>query len=433
MPSLLDLIGQMPGIQQTPEGGMPGMMNTDATPIGPGQQPQMPQQMQQPQPPPQPTSLWQRIQQNLMPSPQGLAGLVSEGDVSHARGRGLMDMGLSLLANARGEGGENAPSFGHALQAGVGAMRQGYNTDLNGVAQGNMQGMQMSQQKAILQGRQAIGQFLQKNISGDQAQDFVALRKAYMMAAAIGDADMMKSLSPLLEKDPGLENSPLQAVPAGGQTVMLDPRTHKQVGVIPHTPVPIDASVLEERQARMQRAIAEAQSRGDARLEMQLSRDMQRENTFLDNYRQDPDVKYGTAVAQVAGQLNALRPRALAGEPYAQYQALEAVLRLRNPEMNRQPNPYDYRVLATSMGLQGKVFKALENYQKGTILPKEAMRRLYETSDVMVHQGRERFDAAHGKFSQRLAHWKIDPALIPDVFETIPRRITTDKMNPLMP
>src|SRR5690348_8234589 len=128
MPNLLELAAMM-----QPGGGVPGV-NNNATPITAAQMPQM----QAPPPAPKPLSLWQRIQQNLMPTPQGLDGVLTGDDLSHARGRGLLDMGLSLLANSQGEGGGNAPGFGQALAAGVGAMRQGYGEDVSNALQGRV-------------------------------------------------------------------------------------------------------------------------------------------------------------------------------------------------------------------------------------------------------------------------------------------------------
>jgi hypothetical protein len=372
-----------------------------------------------PMPTPPPPSLWERVQASMMPTPQGLSSLLSDSDVHHARGRGLLDFGLSMLANSRGQNGGNAPGFGQALQAGVGAMRQGYGQDINQTVEGQVQGQQLSQQKAIMQGRQAIGQFLKQNMTGDQAKDFAVLRKAYMMSSAIGDMDAMKALSPLLEKDPGLDTSPLQAVPAGGQTVMLDPHTHQPVGVIPHTPSPIDPQTVEDRKTRIQLAIEAAAARGDARTAQQLQQQSMKEDHFITTMQSDPDMKYGAAVAQVAGQLNAVRTRSLTGDPFAQYQAIEGVLRLRNPEMNRQPNPSDYAALSNMMGLTGKAQKLLMNYQQGTVLPPDVMRKMYASADDLVKQAHDRYSHSRQYHLGIAKGQGVDSTLVPDAFATV--------------
>lgn len=408
------LLGPLPSIQQTPGLLGPGL-DTHVFDMTPMDQPQMPQppMPQPPQAPPQPPpSLWDRIQARLMPAPAGLDALLSPADLHAARGRGVLDLGLSLLANSSGTNGGNAPSLQQALAAGVGQMRDSYDNTLNRTLQTRSMGQQLESQRSLLMGRKAIGQFLQQNMTGDQKNDFAVLRKAYMMAASINDTESMKALSPLLEKDPGLTTRPPLMVPAGGDTMILDPNSLKPLADVKHTPSPVDPSVLDARSA--------------ARTNAQL----QHENMFVNSYRADPDIKYGTSVAQVAGQLNALRPAALQGDPFAQFQALEAALRLRNPEMNRQPNPQDYKQLASSIGLVGRARKLLENYQQGTILPSSAMRRLYETSDNMVRQGKARYDAARAHYKSRLPVWGLDESLIPDVFQsvTVPREIPTNRL-----
>jgi hypothetical protein len=410
---LLSLLGPQPGIQQT-QGAGAGQPNTGAAPVN--SLPYMQNAPPVPQAPP--PSLWQRVQASMMPTPEGMSGLLGDSDIHRARGRGLLDFGLSLLANSRGQNGGNAPGFGQALQAGVGAMRQGYGEDINNTVQGTMQGQQLSQQKAILQGRQAIGQFIRSNLTGDKDKDTAVLRKAYMMFGAINDNESMKTLSPVIEKSMDAP-PPLQAVPTGGTTTLLQPGTTNVAGVLNHTPAPIDPQTAEERKTRIQLAIDAANARGDARTAQELSQQAMKEDRFITTMQSDPDMKYGTAVAQVAGQLNALRPRALANDPFAQYQAIEGALRLRNPEMNRAPNPQDYAALANAMGLTGKARQLMLKYEQGTILPADVMRKLYETSDAMVQQGRNRYTHSRQYHLGIAKGQGVDSSLVPDAFATV--------------
>lgn len=423
-------LGPLPGIQQTPTRGLLG----PAAPVAPAQ---MPMNVGT-SPNYTPVPFMEQVKRKLsgLPSlllPDESNGFLDDKEQGQARRQGLMDFGLSLLAGANGTNGGNAPSVGQALLGAVSHARDTYNTATDHAVQSKLSNMQLGMTTHLIQGRQAIGDFIQKNMTGDPTADSDVLRKAFMMANALGDTELAKSLESVVAKSMDAPPAPIQ-VGAGGDTLLLDPRNPQHViGDVRHTPGPIDPTVMEERQMRLQMAIQEANARGDMRRAQELQQLATRENTAVDNYRNDPDIKYGTAVAQVAGQLQALRARAMAGDPFAQYQALEGILRLRNPEMNRAPNPADYAVLAQSMGFTGKLRKKLENFKQGTILPADAMRKMYLTADNMVRQGQTRFNAARKNHLSRAQHFGIDAEALPDVFESvhIPPQ-GSSAFNPLM-
>lgn len=422
-------LGPLPGIQQTGSGLAP--LLTTAAPA------KMPMNVGQ-SPPFAPVPLMERLKRGIagLPSmllPDQSNGFLTSKEQSAARNSGLLDFGLSLLAGANGTNGGNAPSFGQALLGAVGHARDTYNAASDRAVNQKLQGMQLSATQHMLTGRQAIGKFMQDHMTGDPEKDGAVIQQAWMLANALGDTDLAKSLEAGATK--AMEHpNPIQ-VAAGGDTMLLDPRDLHPLARVHHTPSPVDPSVLEERQMRLQMAMAEAQARGDTRAAMQLQQQANRENMIVDNYRNDPDVKYGTAVAQVAGQLEALKARALAGDPFAQYQALEGALRLRNPEMNRAPNPQDYAVLAESMGFTGKLKKMVEHFQMGTILPADAMRKLYITSENMVRQGKTRMDEARKNHVARASAYGVPEAAIPDPFASVklPPEDAQQGFNPLMP
>jgi hypothetical protein len=166
-------------------------------------------------------------------------------------------------------------------------------------------------------------------------------------------------------------------------------------------------------------AIEAAAARGDARTAQQLQQQSMKEDHFITTMQSDPDMKYGTAVAQVAGQLNAVRTRSLTGDPFAQYQAIEGVLRLRNPEMNRQPNPSDYAALSNMMGLTGKARKLLMNYQQGTVLPPDVMQKMYASADDLVKQARDRYSHSRQYHLGIAKGQGVDSSIVPDAFATV--------------
>jgi hypothetical protein len=403
-PRILAILKQFPGAQQTP-GAQPGDM---AQPAVAAQAP----------PPEQPDarSLIQKIQMGIpagirsardavMPEPTGLAGLLSPDDVGSARGRGVLDFGLSMLANATGQNGGNAPSLGQALQAGVGAARSGYKDTMDTTIGNRMTGLQLGTQAHILQARQAIGKFLEGHMNGDMPTQMGALRQAYMMAAAVGDHETMKTLSPLLEKDPGLLNKEPQVVPAGGRSVLLDPITHQPIGVIPHTATPMSDDTRDFRQGA-----------ADARNEsIAMRRDQQaaqREARMVSQY--EVMTKPFAQAAINVQALNENRHGAMLGDPVAQQTALQDFIKLNLPgQMVTAGELHQY---ASLMGLGDKGAQLLQKLEHGTPLSTQQMRLIYQHADGLVAERRKAANYLRKQMQARGAKYNIDPEAFVDHF-----------------
>jgi hypothetical protein len=341
----------------------------------------------------------------LMPAPQGMDSLLSPDDVGAARGRGVLDFGLSLLGNAQGQNGGNAPGLGASLAAGVQAGRAGYQGALDSTVQGRMTGMQLGQQAHILQGRQAIGQFMQKNMTGDQTNDFAVLRKAYMLSAAMGDHETMKALSPLLEKDPSFQKQELSHVDMGDKIGILDPRTGQVVRTYPKGKLPMS----DEARASMEASLGLRRESLDARQEQQAST---REARMVSQY--DQNTKRQQAQAIALQSLNEMRSGAFKGDPVSQQTALQDFIRLVLPgQIVSQGELHKY---ANQLGLGQKGALMLQRLDNGQPLDMSVIKSIYNHADALAKSARGAGDYYRKQFQKRGAKYKIDPEAFVDHF-----------------
>lgn len=350
MPNLLDLLGQQPGIQQTQATGAPGV-NTNAPPgVLPAGNPAAAQPMYTP-----PPSLWQRIQQNLMPTPQGLAGVLTDSDVSHARGRGLLDMGLSLLANSQGQGGGNAPGFGQALQAGVGAMRAGYGEDVNSALQGRVQGQQLQQQqlraKVLERLRTQFPNFAQMSPQEQQT----AIRGIFGELLSNGmfdDAGKFASVIPGLTGNANAGKA--EWVDFGGYKALMTP-DGKVLKTTPKTPNPRDPNAP------------------DGAEQLRMSRRITAEQHLTDDYNKD--TKTFRELGMVLSNAVAALPAALAGDGAAQTNVLYAFVKAMDP--NSAVREGEIGLVQAAAGLRDRAVQILQKAGgSSAAVPPEMLREM---------------------------------------------------------
>lgn len=399
------LLGVLPGVQQTPGSGMPGA----DSPMAPAQMPQM----QAPAALPDNRSLWDKIKdgaarlpQGLMPAPAGLSGLLSDDEQGAARHRGMLDLGLSLLANAHGQNGGNAPSLGQALQAGVGAMDQGYQGSLDKTLQGKITGMQLGQQQTILAGRKSIGAYLAQTVNGTPEQQMDAMRKAYMMATAIGDHETAKTLQGVIEKGVELQKSPkLEHVDMGDKIAILNPETGAVVMTYPKGTSPASA----EAQAMRSLALQQRQDSIDMRREQNSS---SREARHVGQYAQNAKPFAQSAAAYQT--LNELRSAAMHGDPIAQQTALQDFIRMVLPgQMVAQGEIHNYGNL---MGLGDKAGQILMRLEKGSPLSTAQIKSIYARADGLVKAKRDAANYLRKQAQDRAAKFGVDPEAFVDYF-----------------
>lgn len=405
-PRILKLLSQFPGIQQTSgQGGGPPV----GGPMAPAQQPQL----QQPGPMPDNRSWIDKLKDgaqgalsNYLPAPAGMGGLLSDDEVGAARKRGLSDFGLSMLANAHGQSGGNAPSFGQALQSSVGAGRQGYEGNIDSMLKGKLTGMQLGQQAQILRGRQSIGQYLMKSMDADQPTQMKALRSAYMMAAALGDHETMKTLSPLLEKDPGLDKPTFSHVDQGDKVVIVDPRDPTKVlATYPKSKVPMS----DEARASMEMSLGLRRESLDARMEQQAAG---RESRMVTQY--DQNTKRMQAQAIALQSLNEMRTGAFQGDPVSQQTALQDYIRLVLPgQIVSQGELHKY---ANQLGLGQKGEQLLAGLDNGRPLHPSVIKSIYDHADKLAVAAHSAGNYYRKQFQQRGAKYQIDPEAFIDHF-----------------
>jgi hypothetical protein len=399
------ILGALPDYQLTP----------GATPPGPGAPVSMPvRQPVAPGPIPNggPPGLLDRImgglgsaRDRMMPAPAGIGDLLSPGEISSARGRGVMDIGLSLLANAHGQGGGNAPSLGSSLLQGAQAGRQGYEGDVDKTVQQHVQGMQFGQQQHILQGRQAIGQFLAQSVNGSPEQQLDAMKKAYMMSTAIGDTETAKALQGVIEKSMENHSKPLQVVPAGGHSLLLDPETHMRVGDVPHSPTPMS----EEARAMRETGLDMRQQALADREEQQRS---QREARHVAQY--EANVKPFAQTAAAYQTLDELRSAAMHGDPIAQQTALQDFIRMVLPgQMVAQGELHNYAHL---MGLGDRAGQMLMKLERGSPLSTAQIKSIYDRADGIIKAKRGASDYLRKQAQKRASAYQIDPEAFVDHF-----------------
>lgn len=350
MPNLLELaamLGKTPGIQQATATGAPGV-NTGAAPAA------MPQ-MTPPPPPQPPPTLWQRIQQNLMPTPGGLAGVLTDSDISHARGRGLLDMGLSLLANAQGQGGGNAPGFGQALQAGVGAMRQGYGEDMNTALQGRVQGMQLKQQdirqRVLDRLREQYPNFAQMS-SAQQRQAIQGIFGEMLANGLFDEAGKIASVIPGLSQ-PGSATKPVWE-DFGGYKALMTPDGH-EIMRVKKTPTPRDPNAPDSAE------------------QLRQSRRITSEQHLTDDYNKD--TKTFRELGMVLSNAVSALPAALSGDGAAQTNVLYAFVKAMDP--NSAVREGEIGLVQAAAGLRDRAIQILQKAGgRSAAVPPEMLREM---------------------------------------------------------
>jgi hypothetical protein len=184
--------GTMPGPQLTPSASLLNPPQVAALPAMPAPRPSLLDRVKHG---------LSSLQDTLMPAPPGaIGGLFDPGEINRARNQGLLSAGLSILANAHGTGGQNAPSVGQALQAGVQSGQNAYNGAIGAGFQMHQINAALEENRRIMAGRQAIYNEIGLPQNGDPTTDKAWVLKALPRLLALGDYKGVQALSPFADK-----------------------------------------------------------------------------------------------------------------------------------------------------------------------------------------------------------------------------------------
>lgn len=170
-------------------------------------------------------------EQRLMPTPEGMEGLLSPDDIAAARRQGLMHLGISLL-------GDQSQHFGEALAHGLNAAQQSYGGDLTQTAQQQMVGQEMRQRMNIIKARQQIAQQFPPQPNEAPAQTIDRMKGMFAAYLNAGDLESAGKLGEVL-KSIGKDPTPsLQHVDTGKEILGVDPHSGAVITRYPKSAAP---------------------------------------------------------------------------------------------------------------------------------------------------------------------------------------------------
>lgn len=261
-------------------------------------------------------SWWDKLQNDVVPVPEGMKGLLSEDDVKHARMQGLFAAGASLLDSAGPSPVKT--SLGQALGRGLQAGLRGYQGAIQNQAQS------LAQRQALDLNKLKIGE-AQRGIAQADAikksrADIIAKHGApdtgdphstakWIDAVlpefiAAGDEEMVARLSEIRKSLGGRDQQPraLQWHDVGNFVVGTDPATGQEVARLPKDRPPVDPAIAANR------------------AELNTNRRLQREQSIYNDFQQD--TKPAVTATNILNDSLREKDRALAGDVGAQTRIL---------------------------------------------------------------------------------------------------------------
>jgi hypothetical protein len=196
-----------------------------------------------------------RLGDAIAPLPPGMEGLLSPAQQAAARKRGLLDFGLSMLANSRGQGYGNAPSFGQALAAGVQAGRQGSAGQITEGLQNQQGALQMAQQLRVMQTRQMMQQLPPLSMNASQDQIAQRVKLMFALATQSGDTEMLGKLSEAMKSFTSSGSGRPITVNAGDRELLVGqdgkPIAEFPKGAPPETAAQAHAAAVADRKTQL--------------------------------------------------------------------------------------------------------------------------------------------------------------------------------------
>lgn len=335
---------------------------------------------------------------NIMPAPQGLEGMLSPGDISAARTQGLLHMGMSLMGDSSSQDGRTAPpSFMQALSHGMGSAQEAYGGAVNSTMQAHQFTAAQAQAAAAKANHDRIMAQYAPVDGEDQEQQLDRTRRMYIDAARTGDYDTTKSLS-------GAAGSLFASPPKPTNGVHMQGNNGHDLLVNP-----VSGEVIKDYGPRPEKEqsynpTSDLRAKGTAIHQIRTS--YQSETTKFQL------VKSGWEVMQAARS----KPN------YAQgYAAADAFARITNPgAITREAT---MRQLSSMGGAAARASAWMAHNSTG-IMPPEIVSAMYNQAQGIVNEHRKTY------LSQREAAVATGAALGLDVKPFLPDYDTQDSASP---
>jgi hypothetical protein len=347
-------------------------------------------------------SLWQRVQNILMPQ-QGAASLLDEEGLGSARKQGLLADGFYMLAHSRGHNGGNAPGFGEALAGGVEAGQNAFQGAAQNQVQGDLAAQQIGEQHRILQARGAIAQKYPPQPNETPRQTIDRLRSMYSDYVRAGDTEMATKLGEVVGKigeDPLLTamknyKEPIQ-LDLGGKKVMIDPFTMKPVASFDKTAAPVDPATTAYRdQAAKDRESTAA---------------FGHEDRLYSDYTKD--AAPGQAAAHAYQNVQNFSQSALAGNGQAQQAFVAAYIKLMHPTAVVRPS----EIVRYEDGapVDQKIQAMWQHITTGGKLAPQQIQAMIDGSKGVAQEWQRDSKQRIQDFTTRATRWKVDPSIFTD-------------------
>lgn len=207
---------------------------------------------------PKRVSLFERMKDRLLPMPQGFDGLLSPDQVSQARGKGLLDLGVSLLGDSGTVVGGPAPTLGQALAHGIQAAQAGTQQSAQQAVQGGLLQDDLDREHQIRTARQRISQAFPQMPNETREQTENRLSHMYAAYVQTGDTQSAAALDGVMKsiyaREPATK---FQAVQAGDAVYTFDPSSGRYVKG-PDRGMPEDQKQIRLQQLEQERLRTES-------------------------------------------------------------------------------------------------------------------------------------------------------------------------------
>jgi hypothetical protein len=294
------------------------------------------------------------------------------------------------------------------------AAQGGFDQDVGGMAGvanslKQQQALEMQARAKAAAKAQVVAQFpIDPNATQEEME--MQSKRLYLalVSAGLGDDPDTKSLMTVTQSG-GLRAPtgprPIE-IDAGDRIEMLDPTTLQTIRTIAKPPTPAPRSDNPMNTAQL---IAR---------EDRLQKDFQQQTR---NYE---------TVANMIGVMTGIKDAAIAGQAPSQIAMLTSFMRLTDPASAVRPS--EFETAQNAGGLFNKARNALEQVQRGTLLPPSVMQEFYATVDDMTQQWGGEFRRKYDQFESRAKKGGLDPEnIVIDYFPNYQRPNAPNRIDRL--
>lgn len=379
-----------PGLLEEEQMPAPSMMGVGAPQMaGPSAMP-MP-----PQAPPK-LSLFDRFKMKMSQGlgtptpPPGMEGMMTPDMMKQARGRGLLDFGLSMLESSGPVVGAPAPSMGQALGRAGKAGMASYDNALQQNMQQGLLADQQKQQQAMQQSRAQIQQKFAPRPGASPEEVEASLKGMFAEFVRNGDTEMVGRLAQVMPSLQRGEQAGTDWQDFGGYKALVDKATGKELRRVEKTPSPRDPNAPDTaQQMRDQRMFA-------------------REQQLTDDFNKD--TKDSREMAnKVAGAI-AEAPAAKAGDGIAQVNLLYAFISAMDPGTAVREGEIGLVRSAGSLVQQAQGLLAKYGQGQAITVPPAMVDQLAGLMQRRLEGAKKYVDSRAKYYSGRAKYWKLENA-----------------------